>query len=175
VIGRVQCLCKTNRGDRYLLNIYRRGRAAIAATKAVTDLVRAQETHGGIPPFLWKDSYVLGYLGGTINTMAQIASGDKLSRHNQAWVAKKTFQDVFGSRGEEIWQSYLAANDPVTEDLLDGIRKSSKVCLMIYGSHEFDNDEDVLDARRIAATVGVDVAVILMTRYFLEEIADRFA
>ena len=105
---------------------------------------------GGLPEGFWKDPYALGFLQGTMVTLAKMATRGELEGKKVAQVALNVFKASVPGRGAEIYNTavdYYARRDA---SYMQAMNNGMMAIAVIYGSEDFADRPEVQKARALA-------------------------
>ena len=105
---------------------------------------------GGLPEGFWRDPYALGFLQGTLVTLAKIASRGELEGKKVAQVALNVFKATVPGRGAEIYNNAVTYYSQANPSYLDAMSAGMMSIAVIYGSDDFNENPDVKKARAMA-------------------------
>lgn len=119
-------------------------------TRVVRQMLEPFNITGGLPDGFWSDAYALGFLQGTIVTLAKIKSRNELRDKNVAQVALNVFKALAPGQGAQIYRTtvdFHAQKDPVYATAMNNGFISIGV---IFGSQDFNDRPEVQKARAMA-------------------------
>ena len=108
---------------------------------------------GTLPPEVATDQYVLGYLIASIGIVIQMVSGGKISTEDKGFVIFDCIKAVFGGNAPSI-EHISNLTESGHPDFLRGAKAADKIMCAIAGFPDYENDPDVVAARREACTLG---------------------
>lgn len=126
----------------------------IARTAVATLTALLHET-GTVPPGIWRDPYALGFVYCLIGGLALHAGAEEeeladLMRDSFLALAAETNE---GEDGLDLLNRAIELIVAEDDDFLDGLHAGDKVTALALGYEDYDDDDDVIEARRRAADV----------------------
>jgi hypothetical protein len=135
-----------------------RRRATRTAVEAVLPFIRVLKMTDGIPDGFWDDPYVLGIVSGSISIFAKLSTNGRIAGDDLGAVLIDTFSIISEQDGVPIIRRVLAFQDASDPDFLLGVKNADKMVSYAYGDTGYDNDPDVIHAKRIAkATASLQI------------------
>ncbi|WP_395016082.1 hypothetical protein [Dongia sp.] len=137
-----------------------RRKATKAATEAVRPLIKLLEITDGLPAGFWEDPYVLGYINGCIGLFAKLVTRGAVKGADMGYVMMDVLSDVSGRNGQEIVRNVIRLQQSKDAEYMRGIANADKCISVTYGLTDYDQDPDVVEARRRAPVIRKELSSI---------------
>lgn len=119
--------------------------AVLAASAAVHSMISLLHQTGGVPQGLWRDPYALGFIYCVVGGFSVHAGTDEDELTD---VITDSFTEVAGPDGTDILLCAIDLMLGEDADFIAGLQAADKVVAVALGYPDYDNDADVIDARK---------------------------